>query len=430
MPELEERLERLARTGVPRGAATVWRAARAEVDRPTPAPLVGAHPRRPRPAWLVVTGALVVVALAVSLVVGLAGGRSSTPRIGAPVPPPPGSIAAGDWTSVSKGAAGLGAGTVLSSLASNGGSLLVGGERETGPRTGVPTIWWSGDGFHWAAAREPATSGSITAIATHGNEALAVGRLGGFGNSTFVWRSSDGGRSWSTAASAANTFGAPVPTEGRPDVAGLLFYRGSWIAYGGGSDGYEAIWTSRDGSTWTQVLKTTFAGAATVVPDTNRGLFAYWFTLGWFSSDGTHWAEPERLSIPDRLYLGDGSVAAGVSLAAGQSIDRYDVPTPLLRSGDQGRTWVEDPTFLRSFPTASVLTIVRAGTLWIATGTSGSPNHPDAWVSRDTHSWEALPPSLYVTTGGMPNLAAALKGRVVILAGAPALDRYYVYDNR
>ncbi len=426
MLELRERLRRLAERGTPRGAETVWRSAQELLEAPVEAIVLADRPRRRR-FWSVVASATVVVALVAGLLVSFRSGETKRPRIATQEALPTGSITAGRWTQVPKSAAGLGVGTVFDSLVSTGKSVLLGGGRPTGRFTGIPLIWRSPDGLRWNEATTPTTTGFVSVVAAHGNIALAIGGTGATGSSNFVWRSEDDGRSWRVVASAADLFGTPEPISERPAVLGLTYFRGIWIAYGAGGDGYEAIWTSADGTKWQQVLDTRAAGSATVVPDDKGGLFAYWVTLGWFSTDPTRWRQPEMLSVPGRLYL--ASVAPGAAVAIGENLDRTDVPKPLLRSSDGGHKWVEDRRFLQEFPNASTWSINRVGRLLVAAGTSGTPNHPDAWVSRDARGWQAMPDALHGATGGSLSLVAGLNGRIVMVGTPPELDRYYLFNG-
>jgi len=80
-------------------------------------------------------------------------------------------------------------------------------------------------------------------------------------------------------------------------------------------------------------------------------------------------------------------------------------------------------------PGANVATVTRTHGSWIATGSSGDPNHPDAWVSTDLTDWHALPKPLYGPPGGTLSLVGALGDRIVLLGTAPELDRYYTLDT-
>lgn len=373
--------------------------------------------------------------------------------------PPAGSLSERGWISIPKSAAGLDGVTAFTALSSDGPAMLLAGAHQVG-NGWEPAIWRSEDGFKWVPSTVPGGGGELTALAADGETAVAIGTDGeSNGMSTFVWRSDDGGRTWSVVASGSDLFGPAASEMGRPSASGLLRAKGYWIAYGGGSDGYEGIWVSRDGGEWEQVLASRSSGSVTVVETADGELLAYGVgagpsadeavtpttrpcstppggtcvtittrarVVGWSTSDPTSWGEAEALSVPDRFHL--GSVAPGAELAIGSNIDRHDVPTPLLRSDDNGRSWRADAAFLEQFPGAWAWTMSRAAGLWVAAGASGSPNHPDAWVSRDGAGWESLPVSLHGTPGGTLSLIGAAGDRVVLIGTAPELDRYYVYE--
>ncbi len=286
------------------------------------------------------------------------------------------------------------------------------------------TIWRSDDGLRWTESSHPTTPGSVTAIAIDGEAGLAAGGTGRGGESDFVWRSDDGGASWTKVASGSGVFGTPAPEMGRPNVSGLLRHGGWWVASGGRSDGYAAIWLSRDGTRWRQVLGPNQAGAASIVEGRAGSLLASWVTTAWFTRDPTRWGAPQAVSVPDRSYV--SSVARGAAAAVGDNLDRHGLPTPLLRSTDGGRTWSEDERFLATFGDARVASINRAGGLWIAAGASGTPSHVDAWISSDRQTWTPLPDQLYGGAGSMLSLVAAIDRRIVVVGTAPELDHYYV----
>ena len=211
----------------------------------------------------------------------------------------------------------------------------------------------------------------MTAVAVDGDTALATGGTGRSGESDFVWRSDDGGASWTTVASGSGVFGTPAPEMGRPNVSGLTSTRmDGGLRPGGRSDGYAAIWVSRDGARWRQVLGPNVAGAASIVQGRAGSLLASWGTIAWFTRDATRWGAPQTVSVPDRSYV--SSVARGATTAVGENLDRHGLPTPLLRSTDGGRTWSEDEHFLATFADARVASINRAGGLWVGAGAAGT----------------------------------------------------------
>jgi hypothetical protein len=343
---------------------------------------------------------------------------------------PTGSITQHGWSLVRKDATGLDARASFDALVSNGDALLLAGARPRADDSTRATIWRSRDGLRWTGTAHPSTTGTVTAIAVDGDTALATGNTSRSGESDFVWRSDDGGASWTKVAGGKGVFGTPAPEMGRPNVSGLLRHDGWWVASGGRSDGYAAIWVSRAGTRWRQVLGPNVAGAASIVPGRAGSLLASWSTIAWFTRDVTQWGAPQTVSVPDRSYV--SSVARGATTAIAENLDRHGQPTPLLRSRDGGRTWSEDARFLATFADARVASINRAGGLWVGAGASGTsdasgtPSHVDAWISSDRKTWTPLPDELYGGAGGTLSLVAAVDGRVVVVGTAGELDRYYL----
>ena len=346
----------------------------------------------------------VVVVLLVSIVVVQAdGGRTSRVRITGPagVELPSGAVRDGAWVMVPKRAAGIDAGAALNATASNGPVMLVAGTRRArDPRSA--TIWRSVDGLHFAKTEHPAAAQTVTAIAMAGSRALAVSAPGA--PEPYVWSSDDSGRSWREIA-RGELFGKPVPhNRDGAFVAGLVRYDGWWVAYGGAADGYEGIWTSRDGIAWKQVLDSRTSGSIDgIVRLADGSLMAYGvdgsgrtsgLSIGWFTRDATAWGAAQPLSTPPRYYL--ASVAAGATLGVAESIDRHGVTT-VVRSSDGGRTWSEDTTF--RFPSSWEWTAARAAGIDIVTGTTATgspvPGPPRVWTATGPGTWSSSLPSRF-----------------------------------
>lgn len=349
-------------------------------------------------------------------------------------------VRANGWALIQKGPAGLATSSSFYSLASTDKSLLLAGALPIhghSPRTDDswrPAIWYSDNGLTWQDAHVPATAtGLVRAIATSGDTALAIGsdNVG----RAFVWRSDDDGRTWNTVTGFEGLFGA-----GSGFVSGLTNAYGVWIASGGGtrvygSGGRAAVWTSSDGRHWQPVFLSKpedNLGGVNIVVDARDGqLLAYSGNIMWTSGNGTTWSRRVVASIPDGFDL--GAVAPGSTFAFGKNPLTGGQPTPLLRQAGGRQAWLVDPTFLAQFPGARVASVTREQDLWIALGTSGSPSHPDAWISADGISWRSMPASLSHAAGGILVLAGSVAGRLVVL-GTPYrldrsyVDRYYTFD--
>jgi hypothetical protein len=384
--------------------------------------------RRRRNHQLVgVVTVIVIAAIAIPIAM-LRHDPKATVRVG----PQPSETVDG-WTQIRKTTAGLPSGSSFSTIASTDDSLLLGGTASANGDQAA--IWYSDDGLTWRTATIPFTKApGVQAIATNGQTALAIG-ADNLGQSPFVWRSDDDGRTWNPVADG-EIFGASAPQMGRPFVDGLIYAHDKWIASGGASSGYAGVWTSANGTQWTQVLDTrpgppdTGVGGVKVVVDaTNGHLVAYGGNVTWKSSDGTSWGEPVVATVPEPYLL--QTVAPGATISFGDNKLKHGQPTPLLLGAvDRADTWVADPTFLEQFPDARVLNVTRAEDLFVASGWSSTPNHPDAWISADGgSSWQSLPPSLYGTPGGTLSMAGSVDGRVVLFGTAPELGRYYTFER-
>jgi hypothetical protein len=381
---------------------------------------------------------LAVVAAAVAITAPIVL-RDSDPKRNVTVAPTPPDRAVDGWAVRSQAAAGLGGRGAFSAISGSGHSpysLLLAESRPLG-------ISYSDDGLSWKPGRIPASgAGGVTAIATNGETALAIGSEGTGSGTAFVWQSEDDGRNWSVVASGTDLFGPPEAQTYRPDVTGVMDAFGMWIAWGAGSNGYGAVWTSRDGREWQQVLDTrppdnrpTGVGSVNVTFDEgNPQLVAYSGNVTWTSKDGTNWGPAVIASVPEPFSL--GTVAWGDNIAFGENVLKHGQPTPLLRRADGRQTWFVDPTFLAEFPDARVMNVTKSDNLWIASGTSGSPHHPDAWISADGETWQSMPSSLYGSPDGATtidsstlSLAASIGNRIVMFGTTPELDRYYTLDG-
>jgi hypothetical protein len=401
---------------------------------PDPATIVGRVQHR---RVTLATAAAIVVVLAAVVAVGVARVMSQQPSQqtlispGVPARPslslPAGSLSDQGWSLVPKIAAGLGNGTGFESADSTGTVLLLAG---SDPKA---MIWRSVDGIHWAKADVPSTAGlgAVHAIAANGDTDLAIGsneQTNSQNSTNFVWRSVDGGATWTPIGDGPNLPGLSAQQD-LPYLSGLTWQRGFWITSGNAPDGTGGAWVSTDGVRWTRTLTTSPTRTVTVVEGPGDDLRAYSATTDWATVDPMNWGQPMPMTVPKGLYL--ESVAPGATLATAGATDPNGPPVDsLLSSDDGGRNWTTDSDFATQFPAAAVSTITRAGGIWVAAGSSGTPNHPDAWISAGTTIWQALPQTLADSVGGTLNVVGAVNGRIVIVGSSPELDHYYVLNVR
>ena len=432
-----------------RASAAAVRSRYETIAVPEPTALIARAGRRRRTTLAIALVLVVGVGVGATIVVVAREDHTSRRVEAVGRPPanlPRGAVVDGDWTAIPKGSAGLGASATLSTVATNGSTVLVAGAGG-GARTGGAGIWRSGDGLTWSEADHPRAAPAISAIALHGATAIVVSAPGE--TEPFVWRSDDEGRRWREVA-RGQLFGRPVPNN-RPGafVSGLGWHDGWWVAYGGAADGYEGIWISRDGSDWETVLDSMTSGGIDGITKLDDGsLMAYGAdsrgqyssaSVGWFTDDPTHWGSPRPLSVPEPYYL--ASVASGASFAVGAGLDQHGDAT-VLRSSDDGQTWVEDPAF--DFPRAQPITATRSGGLDIVSGTDfngglAEPGPPRVWTAQATEPWvSSLPerfrsPTPSTTVPQRPPAAAltlvvTVGSRVLLMSRDPAVDRYYALE--
>ena len=208
-----------------------------------------------------VGGALVVLLAVVSgSIATVASASSATPATGTP---PTGTITEHGWSLVPKDATGLDTAASFDSLVSNGDAFLLAAGR--GPTTGRGRR--SGGRARLAVDRDRAPNDGLAGDRGRGRRrhrardrqhererrvglCLAFGRRRG---------ELDRGGRWKRCARHSRA------RDGPAQVSGLLRHDGWWVASGGRSDGYAAIWISRGGARWRQVLGPNVAGSASAV---------------------------------------------------------------------------------------------------------------------------------------------------------------------
>jgi hypothetical protein len=409
----------------------------APIEVPAPREVVRRVQRRRHLARVALVPATVVALLGTGLLVARGGDNRRVEVTGTPkISLPDGARTVGNWTMLPKPAAGLGEGTSFDTIATNAESVLVGGATPAGDGLQA-ALWRSENGIDWTPAEYPAQPGQVMAVATDGDDALVLGTDGTTnGATTFAWSSNDGGRSWHELAIDVATLGPAAHHMGRPAVTQLLYVDGWWVGAGAASDGYAAVWVSRDGTTWEQTLASHDGGSVALARSGDGQLHAYGQSTVHHASDPTDWSGPEPMTLPRDTYL--QSIAPDGSFAVAWSHIRHDDPTPLVRASDAGETWTEVPSLLTTEPKAWAWTVGRFGDVTMVSGAVNSPTRPAAWVSSDLDQWEPLPQELYVTTGSPPRtldggtlgLVAEVDGRIVMLGTAPELDRFYTYEMR
>jgi hypothetical protein len=364
-------------------------------------------------------GLVVLVAVGVGIAAAAHDPDAEAPAVTTPEPLPEG------WTALDKVDAGLPSGSSLTAIDADDPSAVLAG--------GVPAgegwraaIWWTDDGRTWHEADHPEVDGEVFAVTLYRGVGVAIGNEGGPddpGGSDFVWRSEDAGHTWVEIASGPDVFGPEAPVMGRPFAAQVTWTDDWWVASGGSSTGYGAIWVSRTGESWEQVLETRRGGSVTVGEGPEGGPIAYTGDAMWGTFDPTDWREPGTMDLPDDRF--PVSIAGWGTFAVGQSFQRHDAQQ-LLRSTDGGFTWEVDEAFDGAFPDQTLRTALRYGPLDVVTG-ADETNRPNAWVRMSDGPWQAMPADHRGDPGGILDLVAVVDGHAVVLGTAPELDRFYVF---
>jgi hypothetical protein len=323
------------------------------------------------------------------------------------------------WHRILKADAGIDQGASLDGIASDGDTALLAGAVVEGDYWHA-RLWWSEDGLTWHEAEHPDVGGSAFAVAIHDDVALAAGTNGTDADpyqGPFVWRSEDRGRTWSDVDLPVGELGPDASEMGRPFITEMRWFNGWWVAAGGSSTGYAAIWVSTDGQGWDQVLESREAGGVGLLELPGDRVAAYAFDVVWVTDDPTDWGDPIDADVAPDLY--PISIARGAALAVAESLESH-TDRRVLRSNDEGRTWVVDESFTGAFPTSAF----QFGDLQLVTG-ADRQSRPTAWVATPS-GWDASPEDLRGPPGGVLILAQEVDGRIVVFGTAPELDRFYV----
>jgi hypothetical protein len=193
---------------------------------------------------------------------------------------------------------------ILNVIANGDGFVAVGDVQSQGdefsPFSIRMAVWQSSDGFHWQRVSDssPVFQDASASVVLHGGEglvALGAARNGlGFDSSatTIVWTSRDG-RVWQRVPQPPGVF----PTLNNFHLVGAVEGNGRYVAWGTNYSDvpYFLVWTSTDGSHWTQAPGVHFQyGRVDAIAAHGQGFIAVGArdnepTL-WSSPDGAHWA--------------------------------------------------------------------------------------------------------------------------------------------
>ncbi|CNE28417.1 Uncharacterized protein related to plant photosystem II stability/assembly factor [Mycobacterium tuberculosis] len=304
-------------------------------------------------------------------------------------------------------AAALVAGGVVVLLSRGGGSAEAGGSAR------LAGSLFPAD----PAARSDGRDQELTGVAASGSTVVAVGGEADPGHYRGVFLvSTDGGRTFKTAAVQGPDGGEPGETEVPRVVAGG---QGGWVAIGTRPAG-GVVWTSRDGATWqrqpdaagdvfgpgnrvTRVISTG-NGFLAIGEHSRKGDFTDAVPATWLSADGGRWdaltGAQVGIQIRGKVVLETVGASNGVILMESAHTPKPDKPSfrRAWRSTDGGRTWsaakIPAPKGTRGLTVGGG----QAGLMAIREVKSGKSVYGQVYTSKDATSWEKsgkLQPSGY-----------------------------------
>ncbi|HXX59991.1 MAG TPA: hypothetical protein VEI48_01725 [Candidatus Sulfotelmatobacter sp.] len=292
-------------------------------------------------------------------------------------------------------------------------------------------LWSSPDGRSWqrTVATDPALAGSVfdqIVLLPHGGlllvgeDATLDGKCGGGAagcnpvNQLRMWTSSDGHTWRAVPATGLAAFGRVESVQVVVGPTGLV---ASGVVAPVIGDLSSSIWTSLDGTTWTQATQfhQTFPNAvidAIVATPTGVAvtgqLDVHAIPSGtdggaWYSTDGTTWAQA---ALPTGSpILGDLATVPGGAL--GVTIDPESGALSTWRTTD-GSSWQKQPPFELGTDLPRFLSdgswVVE---LFTATGR--------AWISTDATSWQPLSQTNPPPLDGFVTGALSATGLVVVI---------------
>ena len=293
------------------------------------------------------------------------------------------------------------------------------------------------DAWSRAWLEPPPRSGSVLSITAGGPGLVAVGAYFDSDDLADVWTSSDG-RTWSHVPGKELgpgeiddvTAGGPglvaVGTERNDEAETKSECRGARRACAPGFHG--AVWTSKDGVTWSRAPDDRIFRGALIQAVTAGGpgcvAVGLWDRV-WYSSDGVTW---DRASVPtaqrpvsltDVVASGDRLVAVGWS---GSGIRTE----PVIWTSTDGMTWTDVTLNEEVFPLGSSVETVEGRRGFIAVGSESKKARSAVWTSADSVTWHRVPadqeafvsrvpsPSDIATSLGLWSVTAGSGGYVAV----------------
>jgi hypothetical protein len=279
-------------------------------------------------------------------------------------------------------------------------AALPGGEVLAIGRAGKrPAVWRTVDGGTTWSHTEPPVLGQpddwerMTAVAAAGEVVVAGGSVGPelLERTARFWISADGGASWETTPDIEGAEGT--------EVSAILSIGVGWLALGRTGDGQRTtgtfVWQSADGRSWARIDATSLEGAwaRAVARRADGSLVAVGTDLEereavtWTAGhEGTVWirarAEESRLyGDGDKIRMMDVVEIDGELVAVGNVVS-LQYGQGMGWTSTDGRSWVRSPN-QPSLGQGEPLAVIGAGSEAIAVGSAGAPDNyiPRVWLS-------------------------------------------------
>ena len=291
------------------------------------------------------------------------------------------------------------AGDKVTTLTATGSGFLAAGTNVPGGNAAKasPVVWLSANGTTWqrlGVTQLGLAAGSgrvlgITGAAANGGTIVMDGTVAGAATASGVWRSANGGTTWTAVT-------VPAGGGASATIAGLAPLRGGFVAVRpapeGGAAG-AAVYTSANGTAWQQsaALRTADGSPLTLGPVSGGpgGAVvsgqAHGLDIAFLSPDGTTWTgtDPAGTATAEQVS-GVALTAAGQAVFSGTSTATAAEQQPVLTLiGAQGAARQVNIGAIPGAvtPELAVNAIAASGTTQVAAGSADGL--PALWVSTD-----------------------------------------------
>jgi hypothetical protein len=292
------------------------------------------------------------------------------------------------------------AGDKITALTATGSGYLAVGQNIPGGNAAkaTPVVWLSANGTTWqrlSGTRLDLTAGTgtetvtgITAAAANGGVIVIAGTVGGATSGSQVWRSANGGQSW-TAVTIPATSGAEGTISGlAPLNTGFVAVQPAQVSGVAGA----LVYTSADGTAWQQTASLTSADSAPLTIGLVSGgpggavvaAQADGFNVAFLSQNGTSWTGTDPVGTTAREQV-DGVAlnSAGQAVFSATSTGNTAGQPVLTLIGAQGGPDVIDMRAIPGFVTAQVAVNAIASSSAAQVAVGSADGLPAAWVSTN-----------------------------------------------